>query len=152
MKEQFAPDEHRDIASFNTDNEFNRAINEEDTDFNTPGLPDSTVKQLHGASVRELIQKIVNHPHRHALQSDLQQRRQFNPFGKESKGVIREVGDHEYFTANSLKKKCKKRHFLGIHDRFIRDEKFRKICLTLAVMKKYVVKWTNWRTKTTRTT
>ena len=35
-------------------------------------------------------------------------------------------GDHEYFTANQLKKKCKKRHFLGIHDRFIRDEKFRK--------------------------
>ena len=35
-------------------------------------------------------------------------------------------GDHEYFIANSLKKKCKKRHFLGIHDRFIRDEKFRK--------------------------
>ena len=53
-------------------------------------------------------------------------------------------GDHEYFTANSLKKKCKKRHFLGIHDRFIRDEKFRK-------KKKYVVRWTNWRTKTTRT-
>ena len=37
-----------------------------------------------------------------------------------------EAGDHEYFTANSLKNKCKKRHFLGIHDRFIRDEKFRK--------------------------
>ena len=35
-------------------------------------------------------------------------------------------GDHEYFIANSLKKKCKKRDFLGIHDRFIRDEKFRK--------------------------
>ena len=35
-------------------------------------------------------------------------------------------GDHEYFVANSLKKKCKKRHFLGIHDQFIRDEKFRK--------------------------
>ena len=35
-------------------------------------------------------------------------------------------GNHEYFTAKSLKKKCKKRHFLGIHDRFIRDEKFRK--------------------------
>ena len=26
-----------------------------------------------------------------------------------------------------------------------------RICLTLAVMKKYVVRWTNWRTKTTRT-
>ena len=35
-------------------------------------------------------------------------------------------GDHEYYIANSLKKKCKKRNFLGIHDRFIRDEKFRK--------------------------
>ena len=35
-------------------------------------------------------------------------------------------GDHEYYIANSLKKKCKKKFFLGIHDRFIRDEKFRK--------------------------
>ena len=35
-------------------------------------------------------------------------------------------GDHEYFIANSLKKKCKKKFFLGIHDWFIRDEKFRK--------------------------
>ena len=35
-------------------------------------------------------------------------------------------GDHEYFVANSLKKKCKKKFYLGIHDRFIRDEKFRK--------------------------
>ena len=34
-------------------------------------------------------------------------------------------GDHEYCIANSLKKKCKK-FYLGIHDRFIRDEKFRK--------------------------
>ena len=40
-------------------------------------------------------------------------------------------GDHEYFIANSLKKKCKKRHFLGIHDRFIRDEKFRKNMIEL---------------------
>ena len=28
VKEQFAPEENRDIASFNADNEFNRAINE----------------------------------------------------------------------------------------------------------------------------
>ena len=34
--------------------------------------------------------------------------------------------DHEYYIANSLKKKCKKKFYLGIHDRFIRDEKFRK--------------------------
>ena len=35
VKEQHAPDEHREIASFNTNNEFNRAINEEDIDFIT---------------------------------------------------------------------------------------------------------------------
>ena len=38
-------------------------------------------------------------------------------------------GDHEYFIANSPKKKCKKKFFLGIHDRFIRHEKFRKIMI-----------------------
>ena len=202
VKEQHAPDEHRDIASFNTNNEFNRAINEEDIDFNIPGVPHSTVKQLHGVSVRDLIQKIENHPNRHALQRDLQQSQSFNPFSQESKQMIHVVGnvelcelldtepktqckvclscwdvgivyctcghflrngteenkkfdqytmdllsipnfyikkgrphghrygkkpgDYEYFVANSLKKKCKKKNFLGIHDRFIRDEKFRK--------------------------
>ena len=34
VKEQFAPEENRDIALFNTDNEFNSAINEENNDFN----------------------------------------------------------------------------------------------------------------------
>ena len=202
VKEQHALEVHREIALLNTDNEFNRGINEEDTDFNIPGLPHSTVKQLHGASVRELIQKIENHPHRHALQRDLQQSQSFNPFSQESKQMIHEVGnielcelldtepkaqckvclsywdvgivyctcghflrngteenkkfvqytmdllsipnyymkkgrphghrygkkpgDREHYIANSLKKKCKKRFYLGIHDRFIRDEKFRK--------------------------
>ena len=53
VKEQFAPDEHRDIASFNTDNEFNRAINEENIDFNIPGLPHSAVKRSHGVNVQK---------------------------------------------------------------------------------------------------
>ena len=34
-------------------------------------------------------------------------------------------GDKEYLTANQLKKKCKKKYFQGIHDRFIRDPEFR---------------------------
>ena len=34
-------------------------------------------------------------------------------------------GDKEYFTANQLKKRCKKKFFQGIHDRFIRDGTFR---------------------------
>ena len=207
VKEQFVPEENRDIALFNTDNEFNRAINKENIDFNIQGLPHSAVKQSHGVNVQNLIQKIENHPHRHALQSDLQQRRQFNPFSKESKDMIKAAGnielcelldvepkaqckvclsywnvgivyctcghflrdgsdenkkfvkytldlfsipnyyikkgrphghrhgkkeeDHEYFIANSLKKKCKKRNFLGIHDRFIRDERFRKNMIEL---------------------
>ena len=95
VKEQFALEEKRDIASFNTDNEFNRAINEENIDFNIPGLPHSAVKQSHDVNVQDLIQKIENHPHRHALQSDLQQRQKFNPFSQESKDMIREVGNIE---------------------------------------------------------
>ena len=91
VKEQFAPEENRDIASFNTDNEFNRAINEENIDFNIPGLPHSAVKQSHGVNVQNLIQKIENHPHRRALQSDLQQHRQFNPFSKESRNVLKQL-------------------------------------------------------------
>ena len=47
VKEQHALEEHRDIALFNTDNEFNRAINEEDIDFNIPRVQNSTVKRSH---------------------------------------------------------------------------------------------------------
>ena len=71
MKEQFVPEENRDIASFNADNEFNRAIDEENIDFNIPGVP------------------------RQALQSDIQQHRQFNPFSKESQDVIKAAGNTE---------------------------------------------------------
>ena len=91
IKRQDAPEVHREI----TDNELTREIIEEDIDFNLPGLPHSTVKQLHSASVRELIQKIENHPHRHALQRDLQQNQSFNPFSPESKQMIRFVGNIE---------------------------------------------------------
>ena len=45
VKEQFVPEENRDIASFNADNEFNRAINEENIDFNIPGVSHSAVKR-----------------------------------------------------------------------------------------------------------
>ena len=53
VKEQFASEDNRDIASFNADNEFNRAINEENIDFNIPGLPHSTVKRSHGVNVQK---------------------------------------------------------------------------------------------------
>ena len=41
VKEQFAPEENRDIASFNTDNEFNHATNEENIDLNIPGCSET---------------------------------------------------------------------------------------------------------------
>ena len=43
----------------------------------------------------------------------------------------RKEGDHEYFIANQLKKKCKKREFLSVHDRFIRDARFRKTMIEI---------------------
>ena len=207
VKEQFVPAEHRDIASFNADNEFNRASDEENIDYNIPGVPNSTVKRSHGVNVHNLIQKIENHPQRQALQSDLQQHRPFNPFSKESQDVIKAAGntelceivdvdpkaqckaclaywdvgivyctcghflrddtaenkkyiksvldlfsipnfyfrkgrphghrygkkegDQEDHTANQLQQKCRKRQFLNIHDRFIRDTWFRKSMLEM---------------------
>ena len=207
MKEQFVPAEHRDIASSNADNKFNRATDEENIDFNIPGVPNSTVKRSHGVNVHNLIQKIENHPQRQALQSDLQQHRAFNPFSKESQEVIKAAGNtelceiidvepkaqcraclaywdvgivyctcghflrddtaenkkyiksvldlfsiwnfyikkgrphghrygkkegaKEYHTANQLQKKCIKRKYKNIHDRFFRDTWFRKTMLEL---------------------
>ena len=78
-----APEVHGEITTLNTDNELTREIIEEDIDFKIPGLPHSTVKQLQSANVRELIQKIENHPNRHALQRDLQQSQSFNPFSQQ---------------------------------------------------------------------
>ena len=95
VKEQFVPTEHRDIASSNADNKFNLATDEENIDFNIPGVPNSTVKRSHGVNVHNLIQRIENHPQRQALQSDLQQHRAFNPFSKESQDVIKAAGNTE---------------------------------------------------------
>ena len=90
-----APEVHREIMTLNADSELTRERIEEDMDFKIPGLPHSTVKQLQSASVRELIQKIENHPNRHALQRDLQQSQSFNPSSQESKQMIHEVGNIE---------------------------------------------------------
>ena len=176
-------------------------LNEVNMDFRIPGLPHSVVKHTQSTSVRELIQKIENHPDRHALQQDRRQNRACNPFSPESKKMIQEVGnielfelletdpktlciacfsywsegivhctcghflqketeanrgfveytmdllslpehvikkgrphghrygkkpgDKEYYLANQLKKKCKKKKFQGIHDRFFLDHAFR---------------------------
>ena len=76
------PEVHHEIKMLNIDNDLIRERIEEDMDFKIPVLPHSIVKQLQSASVRELIQKIENHPNRHALQRDLQQSQSFNPFSQ----------------------------------------------------------------------
>ena len=158
------------------------------------------MKQVESSRVRELVEKIENHPDRHAFQQDLQQNKAYNPFSAESKRMIQDVGnielfelfetdsktqckaclsywsegivyctcghllketvanrrfivytmdhlsipeyvikkgrphghrygklpeDKEYHLAHNLKKRCKKRDFKGIHDRFARDHVFR---------------------------
>ena len=70
-------------------------LNEVNMDFQIPGLPHSVVKHAQSSSVRELVQKIENHPDRHALQQDLLQNQAFNPFSPESKKMIQEVGNIE---------------------------------------------------------
>ena len=64
-------------------------------DFKIPGLPHSIVKHAQSASVRELIQKIENHPNRHALQQDLRQNQAKKQFSPESKKMIQDVGNIE---------------------------------------------------------
>ena len=70
-------------------------VNEADMDFRIPGLPHSVVKHAQSTSVRELFQKIENHPNRHALQQDLRQNQAYNPFGPESKNMIQDVDNIE---------------------------------------------------------
>ena len=43
-------------------------VNEANMDFRIPGLSHSVVKHAQSTSIRKLIQKIENHPDRHALQ------------------------------------------------------------------------------------
>ena len=71
----------------------------EDTDiaFRVSGLPHAVVKQTENFRVRELVKKIESHPHREALQADLQQNNINNPFSDNSKAMIREMGNVELF-------------------------------------------------------
>ena len=68
-----------------------------EVDFRIPGLPRSVVKQAENYRVRELVKKIENHPHRHALQRDLQQNKAYNPFSTTTEKMIQEVGNVELF-------------------------------------------------------
>ena len=62
-------------------------------------------------------------------------------------------GDREYYIANSLKKKCKKRSSTWVSTTGSYETRSSaKTCLTPVARRKCVARWTNWRTKTIRTT
>ena len=66
-----------------------------DIDFRVSGLPHAVVKQGQNFRVRELVKKIESHPHRRALQADVQQTNAYNPFSQESEVMIRDMGNVE---------------------------------------------------------
>ena len=66
-------------------------------DFRISGLPHSVVKQAESSRVRELIEKIENHPHRQDLQFDLRQNKAYNPLSEKSKKTIKDMGNVELF-------------------------------------------------------
>ena len=55
------------------------------------------MKQAEKFRVQEFVEKIESHPHRKALQADLQQNNVYNPFSENSKAMIREMGNVELF-------------------------------------------------------
>ena len=68
-----------------------------DIDTKVSGLHHAVVKQAENFHVRELVKKIESHPHRQALQADLQQSNAYNPFSEKSKKMIRDMSNVELF-------------------------------------------------------
>ena len=65
---------------------------EHNIDFRVPGLSHAVVKEAEHLRVQELVEKIKNHPHREALQADLQQKNVYNPFSKKFEGDDPRIG------------------------------------------------------------
>ena len=76
-----------------------------DIDFRVPGLSHAVVKEAEHLRVQELVKRIENHPHRAALQADLQQNNVYNPFSKNSKEMIRERVMWSYSSCAKLHQK-----------------------------------------------
>ena len=72
-------------------------LEEMDIDFRVPGLSHAVVNEAENFRVQELVKKIESHPHREALQADLQQNNVYNPFSNNSKAMIRELCNVEFF-------------------------------------------------------
>ena len=137
-------------------------------DFRVPGRSHAVVKEAEHLRVHELVKRIESHPHREALQADLQQNNAYNPFSKNSKAMIRELGNVELFELCETYPKVQCSHCLlywnqGIVyctcGQFLMDSesrrKFNKLRLDALSIPNYVIKraqswcstWQNRRTK-----
>ena len=76
---------------------FFNQLEEIDIDFRVSGWPHAVVKQTENSRVGELVKKIESHPHREALQADMQQNNVYNPFSDEAKTMIRAMDNVELF-------------------------------------------------------
>ena len=70
---------------------------EHEIDFRVSGLSHSGKRSRTSPTSRAGAQRIENHLHRAAFQADLQQNNVYNPFSKNSKAMIREMGNVELF-------------------------------------------------------
>ena len=64
-------------------------------DFRVPGLSHAVVEKAKHLRVQEFVKRIETHPHRAALHADSQQNNVYNPSSKDSKEMIRELGNVE---------------------------------------------------------
>ena len=85
---------------------------EHEINFRVPGLSHAVVKEVEHLRVQELVKKIESHPHREALQADLHQNIVYNSFSNNSKAIIRELGDVEFFELCETIPKVKCSHYL----------------------------------------
>ena len=70
------------VERFEKDKDTDEDVDAKDIDFRVSGLPHAVVKQAENYRIRELVKKIENHPHRQALQDDLQQNNAYNPISE----------------------------------------------------------------------
>ena len=66
-------------------------------DFRIQGLLHSTVQEAEHMRVREVIHRIESHPRRNELQVDLMQDHVYNRFSENSKKMINDMSNVEYF-------------------------------------------------------
>ena len=66
-------------------------------EFRVSGLSHAVVEEAEHLRVQELVKKIENYRHREALHVDLQQNNVDHRFSKNSKAMIRELGNVELF-------------------------------------------------------